>query len=112
LGTNKLDQYSSVETSNKKWLENESDLENDEYELPILKYNANQDALVGHKEGTLKQEEEEPKTPLQFSSKEEEDLESEDEKSFGSYSRVTIDLWRRVKGGSPSYVKNHRNTHK
>jgi hypothetical protein len=98
LGTNKLDQYSLVETSNKKWLEN------DEYELPILKYNVNQDALVGHKEGTLKQEEEEPKTPLQFSSKEGEDLESEDEESFGSCSRVTVDLWRQVKGGSPSYV--------
>ncbi len=48
-----------VEPSHKKWLENEND---DEYELPILKYDANQDALVEEKEGTL-MEEEEPKTP-------------------------------------------------
>jgi hypothetical protein len=39
-------QYSLVEVLNKKWPENESDLKDDEYELPILKYNANQDALV------------------------------------------------------------------
>jgi hypothetical protein len=32
---NKPNQYSLVEISNKKWPENESDLENDEYELPI-----------------------------------------------------------------------------
>jgi hypothetical protein len=54
LGTNKPNQYSLVETSNKKWPKNESDLKNDTYELPILEYDANQDALVGHKEGTLK----------------------------------------------------------
>ncbi len=35
LGINKVDQYSLVEASNKKWPENESDLEDDEYELPI-----------------------------------------------------------------------------
>jgi hypothetical protein len=35
-----------IKTSHKKWLENESDLNNDEYELPILKYDANQDKLV------------------------------------------------------------------
>ncbi len=35
LGMNKPNQYSLVEISNKKWPENESDLENDEYELPI-----------------------------------------------------------------------------
>jgi hypothetical protein len=40
--------------SNKKWPKNESDLEDDEYELPILKYDANQDALVEQKEGTPK----------------------------------------------------------
>jgi hypothetical protein len=39
-------QYSLVKVLNKKWLENENDLKDDEYELPILKYNANQDALV------------------------------------------------------------------
>jgi hypothetical protein len=46
LGMNKVDQYSLVKESNKKWPENESDLKDDEYELPILKYDANQDALV------------------------------------------------------------------
>jgi hypothetical protein len=33
-----------VEASHKKWLKNESDIDDDEYELPILKYVANQDA--------------------------------------------------------------------
>jgi hypothetical protein len=46
LGTSKVDQYSLVEASRKKWLKNESDLDDDEYELPILKYDANHDALV------------------------------------------------------------------
>jgi len=31
-----MDQYSLVEVAHKKWLENESDLDDDEYELPIL----------------------------------------------------------------------------
>jgi hypothetical protein len=39
-------QYSLVEVLNKKRPKNESDLKDDEYDLPILKYNANQDALV------------------------------------------------------------------
>jgi len=30
-----VEQYSLVEASCKKWLENESDLNDDEYELPI-----------------------------------------------------------------------------
>jgi hypothetical protein len=38
---NRVDQYSLVEVARKKWLENESDLDDDEYELPILKYVAN-----------------------------------------------------------------------
>ncbi len=63
MGTNKVDEYSLVEVSNKKWPKNESDPKNDEYELPISKYDANQDALVEQKERTLKQEEEETKTP-------------------------------------------------
>jgi hypothetical protein len=46
LGTIKMDQYSLVEASRKKWLENESDPDDHEYKLPILKYDANQDALV------------------------------------------------------------------
>jgi len=35
LGTSKVDQYSLVEAAHKKWIENENDLNYDEYELPI-----------------------------------------------------------------------------
>jgi hypothetical protein len=38
---NKVNQYSLVEASNKEWWENENDREDDKYELPILKHNAN-----------------------------------------------------------------------
>ncbi len=41
LETSKVDQYSLVEASHKKWLENEGDPDDNEYELPILKYDAN-----------------------------------------------------------------------
>jgi hypothetical protein len=47
---------------NKKWPENENDPQDDKYELPILIYDANQDALVEHEEGKQKQKEEESKT--------------------------------------------------
>jgi hypothetical protein len=40
LGTSRVDQYSLVEATCKKWLEKKSD-PYDKYELPILKYNAN-----------------------------------------------------------------------
>jgi hypothetical protein len=46
LGTNRMEQYSFVRASHKKWLENGSDFDNDEYEWPILKYNANDDTLA------------------------------------------------------------------
>jgi hypothetical protein len=46
----------------------------------ILKYDANQDALVEQKEGTLV-EEEEPKTPSQSSSEEGKDIKSKDDES-------------------------------
>ncbi len=42
-------EYLLVEASNKKWLENESDPQDNKYELPILIYDANQDALVQQK---------------------------------------------------------------
>jgi hypothetical protein len=48
LGANKAKYYSFVEASCKKWPKNESDPD-DKYELPILKYDANQDALVEQK---------------------------------------------------------------
>jgi hypothetical protein len=41
LGMNIAEQYSLVEASRKKWLENGSDPDDNEYELPILKYDAN-----------------------------------------------------------------------
>jgi hypothetical protein len=43
---NIVDQYSLIETSHKKWLENENDPNDNEYELLILKYDANRDKLV------------------------------------------------------------------
>jgi hypothetical protein len=46
LGMSIVDQYSLVEASCKKWLKNENDLDNNKYELFILKYNVNHDALV------------------------------------------------------------------
>jgi hypothetical protein len=39
-------QYSLVKVAHKKWLENESDLDDDEYELSILKYDVNKEALL------------------------------------------------------------------
>jgi hypothetical protein len=41
-----MDQYSLVKAACNKWPKNESDLNGDKYELSILKYNANQEALV------------------------------------------------------------------
>jgi hypothetical protein len=49
---NKLDQYSFKETLKKKWPKNESDPK-DKYEMPVFKYDVNQDAVVEQKEGTL-----------------------------------------------------------
>ncbi len=68
-----------VEAPNKKWPKNESDPQDNEYELHLLKYDANQDALVEKKEGTLEEEEEEPRTPSQSIAEEGEDLENRDE---------------------------------
>jgi hypothetical protein len=92
LGTNEVDQYSLVEALNNKWPKNESDSQ-DKYELPISKYDVNQDALVEQKEGTLEQEEEEPRTPSQLVIEKGKDLESEDQESFGSCNKVIVNLW-------------------
>lgn len=54
----RINQYSLVKVTCKKWLENENDPNDDEYELPILKYNVNQEAQVEHTEGTTMEEEE------------------------------------------------------
>ncbi len=79
--------------------------------MPILKYDANHDALVEQKEG-IAEEEEEPKTPSQSTFEEGEDLENEDEKTFRSCNWITMDSWPREEGGLPSYVWDHKNTHK
>jgi hypothetical protein len=99
IGDEKPTQYSLVETLNKKWPKNESNSEDDKYELPILKCGANQCALVKQKKRTLEWEEE-PITPF----KSRKYLESKDEKSFGSCSGVNVNSWHRMEGGSPSYV--------
>jgi hypothetical protein len=52
-----MDQYSLVKASCKKRLKNEINPNDNEYELLILKYNANQDKLVEHKGETLEEEE-------------------------------------------------------
>jgi hypothetical protein len=41
LGTNKANQYSLIEISHKKRIKTESDRDDNEYEVPILKYDAN-----------------------------------------------------------------------
>ncbi len=46
LGTSTVDQYSLVEITCKKWPDNENDPDDNKYELPILKYNANHEKLV------------------------------------------------------------------
>ncbi len=82
---NKANQYPLVETSH-KWPKNENDKDDNEYEVPILKYDANQDALVEKKEGTPMEEEEEPKTLSQSTFKEGENIESKDDESCASCS--------------------------
>lgn len=71
MGTNIAKQYSLAKASCQKWLENGSDPNDNEHELPILKYNANQDELVEQKgeipkeeeKKTTLEEEKKPKTP-------------------------------------------------
>lgn len=63
LDMNHLKQYALTETSWKKWPKNASDLEDNEYELLGLKYDANEDALVAKKKGN-RVEEKSKKTKL------------------------------------------------
>jgi hypothetical protein len=55
-----------------------------------FKYDANQEALIEQK-GTLAEEEGEPRTPSQLTSKIGEDVESTDEECCGSKNHVTIE---------------------
>jgi hypothetical protein len=57
LGMSRVEQYSFVKITHKKWLENESDLDDDEYELPILKYVTNKKTLLEHTKGPPLEEE-------------------------------------------------------
>jgi hypothetical protein len=92
IGTKQSKAIFMVEASRKKWPKNASDLGNDEYELPTLKYNANQDKLVEQKgktpkdeeEGTQMEEEKEPKTPTQSTSEEGKDSKSLDKECYKS----------------------------
>jgi hypothetical protein len=44
IGMSRRNQYSLIEASHKKWPNNESDPDDDKYELPLLKYDENQEA--------------------------------------------------------------------
>jgi len=120
LGTSRADQYSLVETAYQKWIKNENDPNYDEYELTILKYDANQEALVEQKkrtpveekDRTPVEEEGEPITPLQLASKEGEDIESTDKECCESNNHVIVQSRHQEKCGSPSYVYDHRHTSK
>jgi hypothetical protein len=103
-----------------KWPKNGSDQDNNEYELPILKYDANQDKLVERKgktpeeeeEGTLVEEEKEPKRPMQSASKEGEDSKISDKECCGSNNGVSVKLRHQKECGSPSYVYHCMHTYK
>jgi hypothetical protein len=49
LGTNCLEQYALREASWNKWQKYANDIKDDEYELLILNYNANEDAFIAKK---------------------------------------------------------------
>lgn len=91
-------QYSLVEASSQKWLENGSVPNVDEYELFISKYDANQDQLIEQKGETLEEEEEgvvleetkEPKTPSQSAYEEGEDLESSNKECCESNNKISV----------------------
>jgi hypothetical protein len=57
LGTNHVEQYTLIEASWKKWPKNAIYPKDDKYELPIWKYDANEDAFVMEKEGNPMEEE-------------------------------------------------------
>jgi len=108
-----------VKVAHKKWPKNESDLEDEEYELSILKYYANKEALVEHKKGTpmeeggtLVEEEEEPKTPSQLASEEGKDEDNMDEKCCGSNNHVIVESQHQEECWSPLYVHYRMHTSK
>ncbi len=86
LGMNHLEQYALKKALWNKRLEYASELKDDEYELLILNYDANEDALVVEKEGNLVEEEQKTKTPLTLEFKNGENSKIIEEKSCGSCS--------------------------
>jgi hypothetical protein len=80
-----MDQYSLVGATHKKWPENGSDLYDNEYELLILKYDANHETLVEQIEGTLA--EEEGRTPME----EEGRIPVEDEDELKTQSKLALE---------------------
>jgi hypothetical protein len=66
---NYMEQYALIEASQKKWPKNANDPKDDEYELPVLKYDENKDALVVEKKGNVMEEGPKIKTPLTLESK-------------------------------------------
>jgi hypothetical protein len=109
-----------VEASNKKWTENGSNPNNDECELPTLKYNANQDKLIKQKEKPWRKRnnklywrgKKKPKTPLQLTYEEGEDSKHLDKECCESNSGVNVELWHHEECGSPSYVRHYKHTYK
>ncbi len=109
-----------MEASRKKWPKNGNDQDNNEYELAILKYDANQDKLVEQKgetleeeeERTLMEEEKEPKGLMQSASKEGEDSKSSDKECCGSNNGVSVKSRHQKECGSPSYVRHCMHTYK
>ncbi len=112
LGTSRVDHYSLVEAAHKKWLEDENDPDDDNYELPILKYDVNQEALVEQIKGTLVEEEEELITPSQSTSKEGRNENNTNKECCGSNNHVPIKSRQQEECGSPSYVRYRRHTSK
>jgi hypothetical protein len=91
--------------------------------LPILKYDANQEALVEQIEGALMEEEKknlveeekEPKTPLQLTSKEGENTKNTkntNKECCGSNYHVNIESWHQQECRSPLYVCYYKHTSK
>jgi hypothetical protein len=66
---------------------------------------------VEEEEGTLAEDEEEPRTPSQSTSKGE-DEENMDKKGCGSNNHVIVKLQHQEECGSPSYVHYHMRTSK
>jgi len=120
LGMNIVEQYSLVEASHNKWIENGNDLDNNEYELPILKYDANQDKMVEHKgetleedkEGTIMEKEKEPKTPWQMTSKEGEQSKSSNKECCKSNNGFSVESQHQEECRATSYVRHYKYTYK